>query len=87
MFTAYAKWPKAAFTFTGEVETYEGRSFCPVCGSHLFNLHAADVEIRLGSLDDAPTGLMPTQEGWIVRREHWLVAIPGVAQFEHDPDH
>ena len=86
MFTAYAKWPIAAFERTGDIETYEGRSFCPVCGSRLFNLHDADVEIRLGSLDDAPTGLMPTQEGWIALREHWLEAISGVRQFEHDPD-
>lgn len=86
MFAAYAKWPIAAFEVTGEVETYEGRSFCPICGSRLFNLHDADVEIRLGSLDDAPTGLTPTQEGWIVRREHWLEAIRTVEQFEHDPD-
>ena len=87
MFIAYAKWPIAAFELSGDIETFAGRSFCPVCGSRLFNLHEADVEIRLGSLDDAPSGLLPTQEGWIVRREHWLPAIPDAEQFEHDPDH
>jgi len=86
MFTAYAKWPIAAFTFTGMLKTVAGRSFCPDCGSRLFNLHAGDVEIRLGSLDDAPTLLMPQQEGWIKRREHWLQPIPGVPQFVEDPD-
>jgi hypothetical protein len=60
------------------VRTSHGRSFCPECGSRLFNLHDDDVEIRLGTLDDAPSGLMPMQEGWTIRREHWLTPIfPG----------
>ncbi|MBW8725971.1 MAG: GFA family protein [Inquilinus limosus] len=33
----YADWPGEAFTVTGEVRTYRGRSFCPVCGSRLFH--------------------------------------------------
>jgi len=86
MFTTYAKWPRSAFTLTGAVETYEGRSFCPVCGSRLFNLHNDDVEVRIGSLDDAPTGLTPMQEGWTIRREHWLAPVAGVPQFERDPE-
>jgi hypothetical protein len=85
MFTAYAKWPIRSFSLDGETRTYEGRSFCPTCGSRLFNLHADDVEIRIGSLDDAPTGLMSQQEGWIRRREHWLQPIRNVPQFEEDP--
>ena len=86
MFTFYAKWPITAFKMTGAIQTFEGRSFCPRCASRLFNLHADDVEIRLGSLDDAPTGLEPAQEGWIKRREHWLQALPNVPQFAEDPD-
>jgi hypothetical protein len=86
MFTFYAKWPLESFNVSGQIETFKGRSFCPRCGSRLFNLHADDVEIRLGSLDDAPTGLLPMQEGWIKRREHWLQPLPGVPQFAEDPD-
>lgn len=85
MFTTYAKWPIERFSLSGEIETYEGRSFCPVCGSRLFNLHEDDVEVRIGSLDAAPTGLMPQQEGWVIRREHWLQPIGGVPQFNKDP--
>ncbi|HWA18798.1 MAG TPA: GFA family protein [Devosia sp.] len=87
MFTFYAKWPIAAFRYTGEIRTAQGRSFCPQCGGRLFNLHEHDVEIRLGSLDDAPTGLTPQQEGWTIRREHWLPPIPAIPQFPRDPPH
>ena len=82
---AYAKWAISGFRFTGEVRTHGGRSFCPTCGSRLFNLHEADVEIRIGSLDDAPTDLMPMQEGWTKRRELWLKPIVGVPQYWEDP--
>ena len=85
-FTFYGKWPIDAFRCSGQLKTSHGRSFCPDCGSRLFNLHETDVEIRLGSLDDAPTGLTPQQDGWAIRREHWLAPIAGVPQFDRDPD-
>jgi len=87
MFTFYAKWPLSAFRVIGTVKTARGRSFCPDCGSRLFNLHDDDVEIRLGSLDDAPTGLVPKQEGWTIRREHWLFPVAGAPQSDRDPVH
>jgi hypothetical protein len=62
-----------------------GRSFCPVCGSRLFHLSDDEVEIMVGSLDEAPSDLRPTREGWIKRREHWLAPIAGTDQFDHDP--
>jgi hypothetical protein len=86
VFTFYAKWPIAAFSYTGEIGTSHGRSFCPLCGGRLFNLHDTDVEVRLGSLDEPPTWLMPLQEGWTKRREHWLEPLRGVPQFAEDPD-
>ena len=83
---AYAKWPRTAFTMTGAIATFAGRSFCPSCGSRLFNLHEADVEIRIGSLDEAPTTIaIPMQEGWTMRRERWLHPIDGARQAEQDP--
>ena len=85
MFTFYAKWPIEAFRFSGMVRTVQGRSFCPDCGGRLFNLHDTDVEIRLGSLDAAPTGLLPQQEGWTIRREPWLSPVPGALQSDRDP--
>jgi hypothetical protein len=82
----YADWPRDAFSSTGDYRTYNGRSFCPVCGSRLF--HPGDVsgvEICLGSLDDAPTNLVPTREGWIKRREPWFRPVEGAYQAEEDP--
>jgi hypothetical protein len=85
MFSTYAKWPLEAFRFTGRVATSHGRSFCPNCGGRLFNLNEDNVEVRIGSLDDAPTELMPEQEGWTKRREHWLTPLV-VRQFREDTD-
>lgn len=82
---AYADWPAEAFTVTGETRSFVGRSFCPTCGARLFHRSSKTVEILLGALDDAPGDLRPTREGWIVRREHWLAAIPGASQHARDP--
>ena len=82
-FTVYAQWPREAFTLEGEPETYDGRSFCPRCGSRLGCFgEEGDVEIRIGSLDDAPFNLAPEAEIWIKRREPWLCAVDGASQ--HD---
>ncbi len=80
----YAEWPAAAFATTGETRSFLGRSFCPVCGSRLFNLSPDRVEVLLGSLDEAPGDLAPTQEGWVIRREAWLAPIPGARQSPRD---
>jgi hypothetical protein len=69
----------------GTYSTYAGRSFCPICGSRLFDVHEHDIEIRVGSLDEAPTTLAPAREGWVKRREHWLVPISGASQNFEDP--
>jgi hypothetical protein len=84
MFVTFAHWPRDAFSMTGEFATYDGRSFCPTCGSRLFCLHEDDVEIRVGSLDDAPTDLAPSYEIWVKRREPWLKPLPGAPQYEGD---
>ena len=74
-FAYYAKWPRSGFELSGELATYEGRSFCARCGSRLMCLHEDDVEIRLGSLDSAPVGFPPGYELWAVRREPWQSAV------------
>jgi len=84
-FLAYADWPRAQFTVSGEYVTFEGRSFCSVCGSRLFHLGERQAEICIGSLDDAPTGLSPTREGWTIRREHWQAPLEAATQAERDP--
>ena len=84
-FLAYADWPREQFTVSGDFLTFEGRSFCSVCGSRLFHLGPAHAEICIGSLDGAPTGLAPAREGWTIRREHWQAAVPIATQAERDP--
>ena len=80
-FLSYADWPRAAFSSTGEAREFAGRSFCPNCGSRLFHLSTDKVEIMLGALDDAPSDLRPTREGWTKRREHWLTPIQDAGQY------
>jgi len=84
-FTVYGQWPRERFTMTGDVATYEGRSFCARCGTRIgTSLDEDVVEIRLGSLDDAPFELVPEAEIWIKRREPWLAPVDGASQHEEN---
>ncbi|NKL55413.1 GFA family protein [Rhizobium leguminosarum] len=68
-FVFFAVWPRQAFSHSGKIATFAGRSFCPVCGGRLFCLREDEVELRRGSLDSPPTDLAPGYEVWIKRRE------------------
>jgi hypothetical protein len=84
-FSVYAQWPVDAFEMSGEISSYDGRGFCARCGSRLLDttgLGDALIEIRLGSLDEAPFELKPEDEIWVKRRESWILAVEGAAQ--HD---
>ncbi|TCL69463.1 GFA family protein [Rhizobium sp. BK251] len=83
-FTFYAIWPADQFESTGDTSEYSGRRFCPECGSRMFSADEDEAEIKLGILTDAPTGLTPTYELWIKRREGWLRPVPGAKQYEED---
>ena len=86
-FSIYAQWPREAFELDGEVATYDGRSFCPRCGARLGNLGNLDdavIELRIGSLDDAPFNLEPEAEIWVKRREPWLHAVEGASQHDEN---
>src|SRR5690606_41311104 len=83
-FVTFAVWPSHAFESKGEVTLAEGRGFCARCGSRLFNPGKGEVEIRVGSLDMAPTDLQPRYEIWTKRREDWLPPLPHAEQFEED---
>jgi hypothetical protein len=87
VFVVYAHWRRDDIDVTGEFKTYKGRSFCGICGSRLFDVHANDIELRVGSLDEAPTSLGPPErEAWTKRREPWLPSIVGAEQsFENPP--
>ena len=85
-FTAFAIWPRSAFQSSGDFATWEGRSFCPKCGSRLFALRDDEAEVKIGTLDNAPTNFAPQYELWVWRREHWLRPVDGARQFQRDPD-
>jgi hypothetical protein len=79
----YAHWPVEAFEMSGEISSYDGRGFCPGCGARLLDTSSDTViEIRLGSLDEAPFELKPVDEIWVKRRESWIPPVEGAAQ--HD---
>lgn len=91
-FMAFADWPRSQVAVAGETanwtSTTDRRHFCPFCGSTLFATDAAEtddeVEIRLGTLDETPSGLTPGYELWVDRREHWLEAVSGAMQHRRD---
>jgi hypothetical protein len=83
-FTFFAIWPRSAFRSTSHVATFKGRSFCPNCGSSVFSLTPTEAEIMVGSLDDAPSGLVPDYELWTPRREDWSHALPWADQHVGD---
>jgi len=83
-FTYFGIWPARQCTIDGETKDHGGRRFCPECGSRLFAADESEVEIKLGSLNHAPTGLVPTYELWIKRREPWLRPLEGADQFDED---
>jgi hypothetical protein len=75
LFHASAIFPEAAVMIAGETGDYEGRHFCPRCGSSVFARSGDEVEVNLGSLD-AIDQLVPTYELWTIRREAWLPQFP-----------
>ena len=83
----YWQWPVEAFEVSGEISSYGGRGFCPLCGSRLLDpVGPGDtlIEIRLGSLDEAPFELKPVAEVWVKRRESWLLPVEGAAQHDEN---
>jgi hypothetical protein len=83
-FATFGIWPGHAFESAGEVRYYNGRGFCPECGSRVFSaVDEEGVEIRVGSLDMAPTDLEPEYELWVKRRENWMQPLD-VPQFDED---
>jgi hypothetical protein len=83
-FSVFAHWPVEAFELTGELSSYDGRGFCPRCGSRVLDTTNTEtfIEIRLGSLDEAPFELRPEHEAWVKRRESWLAPLKGAEQLD-----
>ncbi len=83
LFHASAIFPADAVVILGETNEYDGRYFCPRCGSPLFGRSDVEIEVNLGSFD-APDQFKPTYELWTIRREKWLQPIPNAKQYERD---
>lgn len=83
LFHAWAVFPTDAVTVSGEVRDFNGRFFCPRCGSSLFGRSGDETELSLGSLD-APDRLTPTYELWTIRRESWLPPFPLARRYAKD---
>lgn len=83
-FTFYGIWPADQFERTGDTSEFQGRCFCPDCGSRVFSIDAREAEVKLGILSDAPTSLKPSYELWIKRREPWLRPVEGAEQYQQD---
>ena len=78
-----AIFPDRAVTVRGETREYEGRFFCPHCGSSVFGRSGDEVEVNLGAFDE-PDRFRPTYESWIVRRESWLPPFPLAKHYAGD---
>ncbi len=83
-FNFFGVWSRSVYEGTGELGTFEGRSFCSVCGSRVASLRDDEAEIMVGALDIAPSDIIPGYELWIGRREPWLMNLPWAEQYQHD---
>lgn len=85
LFFAAAVFPADAVIVTGETASYQGRHFCPRCGSSVFARSGDEIEVHLGALD-APDQFIPTYELWTERREGFLPVFPGTKRYPGDRD-
>ncbi|WP_165214294.1 GFA family protein [Affinirhizobium pseudoryzae] len=83
LFHASAIFPADAVTIEGESGEYQGRFFCPRCGSPVFARSGDEVEVNIGSLDQ-PNQVFPTYELWTIRREAFLPEFPQLKHYARD---
>lgn len=89
-FSFFGIWPRTAAALTGRLACWQSRAggerFCPTCGSALFCWEddSGEIEIKLGTLDSPPSGLVPAYELWTIRREPWLTQREGAEQHGRD---
>jgi hypothetical protein len=83
LFHASAIFPADAVTIEGKTNDYEGRHFCPACGSSVFSQSGDEIEVNLGSLDE-PDQFLPSYELFTSRRESWLPPFSWMKHFFRD---
>ena len=74
VFYAAAIFASDKVAISGQTHEYDGRHFCPVCGSSVFAVTGDETEVHLGALD-TPGQFAPTYEGYLHRKEPWLPAL------------
>ena len=82
---AAAVFPFDAVSVSGETNSYQGRHFCPICGSSVYAVSRDEVEVHLGTLDE-PNQFIPTYELWTRRREDWLPEFRNMCQHDENRD-
>lgn len=85
LFHASAIFPAEAVTITGNTQNYNGRHFCPQCGSSIFGMSGDEIEVNLGSLDN-PDQFIPSYELWTIRREAWLPIFSNMKHYDRNRD-
>ncbi|WP_424942357.1 GFA family protein [Aliiroseovarius crassostreae] len=80
LFYAAAIYPQDAVQVEGKTNAYQGRHFCPTCGSSAFAMTGDEIELHLGALDQ-PNQFTPDYELWTERRENWLPEFPDIPSF------
>ena len=81
LFHASAVFPETTVTVTGDTHSFQGRHFCPACGSPVFGRTGDEVEVNLGTLDE-PDQFRPTYDLWTIRRESWLPPFDGAHRYD-----
>lgn len=85
LFHASAIFPAESVRTEGTTSEYEGRHFCPRCGSSVYSRTDDEIEIHLGALDEIDQ-FKPTYELWTIRREAWLPDFPCRRRYDRDRD-
>ena len=83
IFHTFAIFPTDAVMVTGETREFKSRSFCPTCGSPLFDRWDDELELCAGCLD-APNQVTPPYDGWVIRREAWLPPFDVAKRYERN---
>lgn len=82
-FQAVAIFPADAVCIAGQASSFEGRYFCPTCGSSVYSVSEDEIEVNLGTFDEI-NRFSPSYELWTVRRETWLQCLSSVHRYERD---
>ena len=85
LFYAAAIFDQDAVIIEGKTSEFQGRHFCPICGSSVFARSDDEIEVHLGSLDDIDQ-LVPEYECWASRRESWLGSMSFAASYPENRD-